>query len=178
MYFTQFKSIEVREIFDQRTNEDRRLFSRSIFDVTSNDCIFRATPLTFDPSLVDIFLALHCGASLCIVPDEIRRNPIAVASLFNQSRCTIAQVRRLPLSFRSIWLWNFQMTPSFFRQIEKHCDFSSLKTLVLGGEPFPSLSNPTIEQMVRTGKRLINIYGLTEMSCWASYHIFKENDLQ
>lgn len=53
-----------------------------------------------------------------------------------------------------------------------------LKTLVLGGEQFPHLSNPTIQQMIKQNKRVINIYGLTEMSCWASFYILNENDLQ
>ncbi|CAF4747100.1 unnamed protein product [Rotaria socialis] len=134
---------------------------KSIFNVTSNDCLFRSTPLTFDPSLVDIFLAIHCGASLCILSKEVRQNPILISSIFNKSYCTIAQ-----------------MTPSFFRQINAHCNMVQLKTLVLGGEKFPDLSNLTIQQMVRQKKRVVNIYGLTEMSCWASYYILNEDDLK
>jgi phenylacetate-coenzyme A ligase PaaK-like adenylate-forming protein len=53
-----------------------------------------------------------------------------------------------------------------------------LKTLILGGEQFPYISNLTIEQMVKQNKRVVNIYGLTEMSCWASYYILNENDLK
>lgn len=63
-----------------------------MFDVTADDCLFRATPLTFDPSLIDIFLAIHSGASLCLFSDEIRRNPISVSVVFDHSQCTIAQV--------------------------------------------------------------------------------------
>ena len=66
------------------------------------------------------------------------------------------------------------MTPSFFRQIKTHCNILQLKTLILGGEQFPQLSNQMIQQI----KRVINIYGLTEMSCWASYYILNENDLR
>ncbi|CAF0744590.1 unnamed protein product [Rotaria sordida] len=134
---------------------------KSIFNVTSNDCLFRSTPLTFDPSLVDIFLAIHCGASLCILSNDIRQNPILISSIFDKSLCTIAQ-----------------MTPSFFRQINTHCNMLQLKTLILGGEKFPHISNITIQQMIRQNKRVVNIYGLTEMSCWASYYILNENDLE
>lgn len=70
------------------------------------------------------------------------------------------------------------MTPSFFRQIEKHCNLEQLKSLILGGEQFPHLSNSTIHQMIEQNKRVVNIYGLTEMSCWASYHILTEHDLK
>lgn len=70
------------------------------------------------------------------------------------------------------------MTPSFFRQIETSWNLKSLKTLILGGEPFPNPSNSTITYLIRNGKRVINIYGLTEMSCWASYYILSEKDLE
>ena len=70
------------------------------------------------------------------------------------------------------------MTPSFFRQISSTCDLNQLKTLILGGEPFPDPSNSIIEKMIHNGKRIINLYGLTEMSCWASYHILSSADLE
>ncbi|CAF0815231.1 unnamed protein product [Adineta steineri] len=131
---------------------------KSIFDVTSNDCLFRATSLTFDPSLIDIFLAIHCGACLVTLSKDIRQNSLSNSSI---SHCTIAQ-----------------MTPSFFRQINTSCDLSHLKTLILGGEQFPDISNRTIQKMIKENKRVINIYGLTEMSCWASYYILNKNDLE
>ena len=53
-----------------------------------------------------------------------------------------------------------------------------LKTLILGGEQFPDISNIIIQEMVQQNKRVINIYGLTEMSCWASYYILNQNDLK
>jgi phenylacetate-coenzyme A ligase PaaK-like adenylate-forming protein len=55
---------------------------------------------------------------------------------------------------------------------------TQLKSLILGGEQFPPISNLIIQQMIKQGKRVVNIYGLTEMSCWASYYILNENDLQ
>ncbi|UJR23756.1 hypothetical protein I4U23_026733 [Adineta vaga] len=134
---------------------------KSVFDVTTNDCLFRSTSLTFDVSLIDIFLAIHSGACLCIFSQEIRQNLKSIATIFNQSQCTIAQ-----------------MTPSFFRQIHRQCNILQLKTLILGGEQFPFHDNFIIQQMIQQNKRVINIYGLTEMSCWASYHILNENDLQ
>lgn len=55
---------------------------------------------------------------------------------------------------------------------------SQLKTLVLGGEAFPSTSTDAIRQLLKQNKRVINIYGLTEMSCWAAAHVLRESDLQ
>lgn len=70
------------------------------------------------------------------------------------------------------------MTPSFFRQIHTHCNIQQLKTLILGGEQFPSRSNLIIQEMIEQNKRVINIYGLTEMSCWATYYILNKDDLK
>lgn len=70
------------------------------------------------------------------------------------------------------------MTPSFFYQINTLCNILQLKTLILGGEQFPSISNLIIKQMIEQNKRVINIYGLTEMSCWASYYLLNQNDLK
>jgi phenylacetate-coenzyme A ligase PaaK-like adenylate-forming protein len=70
------------------------------------------------------------------------------------------------------------MTPSFFRQINMHCNIIQLKTLILGGEQFPHISDLTIQQMIQQNKRVMNIYGLTEMSCWASFYILNKDDLQ
>lgn len=58
--------------------------------------------------------------------------------------------------------------------IEKN---ESLRTLTLGGEPFP-YKNHTVEKLLKTGVNVLNIYGLTELSCWSCIHKVKETDLK
>lgn len=43
---------------------------------------------------------------------------------------------------------------------------SSLRVLVIGGEPFPSILQRIKHSENRT--RIFNVYGITEVSCWAS----------
>ena len=56
--------------------------------------------------------------------------------------------------------------------------YTKLRLLVIGGERCPSSS------MLRSWKadgnktRLINIYGVTEVSCWASWYEITDHDLQ
>jgi acyl-CoA synthetase len=45
---------------------------QKIFSLNSTDVILSSAPLTFDVFLVDLFLALHSGAALMIIPNELR----------------------------------------------------------------------------------------------------------
>lgn len=58
--------------------------------------------------------------------------------------------------------------------IEKN---ETLKTLTLGGEPFP-YKNLTVKKLLKTGVNVFNIYGLTELSCWSCIHKVKEIDFK
>lgn len=56
--------------------------------------VFLASPLTFDPSVVEIFLALSSGAQLVIVPTVIKKMPNRLAQLlFKQHKTTVLQAR-------------------------------------------------------------------------------------
>jgi len=48
--------------------------------VTTNDVIFQSAPPTFDPFIVEMFLALYSGATLLMVPADVKSRP---ALLFN-----------------------------------------------------------------------------------------------
>jgi len=58
------------------------------------------------------------------------------------------------------------------------CPNSVLRVLVIGGECCPSAS--TLQSWKANGNKtqLINIYGVTEVSCWASWYKVTESDLQ
>lgn len=66
---------------------------RVLFEVTHEDVLFLASPLTFDPSVVEIFVALSSGASVLIVPTSVKVVPSKLAAvLFSRHRVTILQV--------------------------------------------------------------------------------------
>lgn len=67
---------------------------RSLFQMSAADVVFLASPLTFDPSVVEIFLALSSGAQLLIVPNVIKKMPNRLAQLlFKDHRTTVLQAR-------------------------------------------------------------------------------------
>lgn len=80
-----------------------------------------------------------------------------------------------------------QMTPSLFQkwtlnEINKimNPDCSSLRCLILGGEVFPSTRIISKWQNWSSArrKRLFNIYGLTEISCWSSIYEITKRDIE
>lgn len=67
---------------------------RSLFQVSADDVVFLASPLTFDPSVVEIFLALSSGAQLLIIPAVIKKMPNRLAQLlFKNHQTTVLQAR-------------------------------------------------------------------------------------
>ena len=72
------------------------LFYRSLFQMSAEDLVFLASPLTFDPSVVEIFLALSSGARLLIGPSVVKKAPRRLAQLlFKDHKTTVLQVHQI-----------------------------------------------------------------------------------
>ena len=64
-----------------------------MFEVTSQDVVYLASPYTFDPSIVQMFLAFHNSAELLITPQSTKLIPETLCQkLINQHHVTILQV--------------------------------------------------------------------------------------
>uniref|UniRef100_A0A8C5Y9T3 Beta-alanine-activating enzyme n=1 Tax=Microcebus murinus TaxID=30608 RepID=A0A8C5Y9T3_MICMU len=141
---------------------------RILFDITQEDVLFLASPLTFDPSVVEIFLALSSGASLLIVPTSVKMLPSKLAAvLFSCHRVTVLQA-----------------TPTLLRrfgvQLIKSTILSastSLRVLALGGEAFPSLTVLKSWRGEGNETQIFNVYGITEVSSWATFYRIPEKIL-
>lgn len=58
--------------------------------------LFLASPLTFDPSVVELFIALTSGASILVVPNIIKMMPVELsAALFHRHHVTVLQVGKI-----------------------------------------------------------------------------------
>lgn len=116
--------------------------------------------------MVELFLALLTGATLLILPRKIHSNPKQLfAHLFLKEHGGV----------------NFlQMPPSIFlrfsqQEVAHILRKSSLRILCLGGEEFPvsMLHLPRKEDL-----RVFNLYGITEVSSWASvYEVGRQDDV-
>ncbi|RVE73791.1 hypothetical protein OJAV_G00034930 [Oryzias javanicus] len=145
------------------------LHLRSLFQMSASDVVFLASPLTFDPSVVDVFLALSSGAQLLIVPSLIKKTPRRLAGiLFKDHKVTVLQVTpALLLSFGHHTLKEEVLSPG-----------SPLRVLALGGEacPPPALLRSWKHQENKTC--IFNLYGITEVSCWACCYKIPETLLR
>ena len=65
---------------------------RSLFQVGPTDVVFHASPLTFDPSIVEIFIALTTGATLLLMPDNIKLNTSKMVDILCRNKTTVMQV--------------------------------------------------------------------------------------
>ena len=102
----------------------------------------------FDACMMDMYPALTCGASVHIVPEEIRLDLIALNDYFEREHITH--------SFMTT-----QVGYQFATGIENH----SLKFLSTGGEKLASLTPPT-------GFDFYNVYGPTETTILITkYHV-------
>ncbi|XP_061593066.1 beta-alanine-activating enzyme [Cololabis saira] len=145
------------------------LHLRSLFEMSPDDVVFLASPLTFDPSVVDIFLALSSGARLLIVPVVIKQMPSRLAQLlFRDHQTTVLQATpSLLVRFGHRVLKRDILSPG-----------SSLRVLALGGEACPSLALLSSWRHEDNKTCIYNIYGITEVSCWACCYKIPETLLQ
>ncbi|NWW58675.1 ACSF4 enzyme, partial [Ifrita kowaldi] len=138
---------------------------KSIFEITEDDVLFLASPLTFDPSVVELFMALTSGASILVVPNTVKMMPVELsAALFHHHHVTVLQA-----------------TPTLLRRFGAHIIKSrvlsantSLRVLALGGEAFPVLSLLKSWKHKENKTSIFNLYGITEVSSWATCYKIPE----
>ena len=100
----------------------------------------------FDANMMDTYPALTCGATVYIVPEELRLDLIALNEYFEQNAITH--------SFMTT-----QVGYQFATSVENH----SLQYLSTGGEKLASLTPPQ-------GIKLYNLYGPTESTVFITYY--------
>ena len=122
--------------------------------LTSKDVVQQFASLSFDASILEIFGALVLGATLAIVPEDIRKDPDSLVEYWNEKRVTYAI---LPPS----------MMP--FLNINK---VKTLKIMMNAGE------EAILRYAKQWGEKLtyINGYGPSETTIWTITYVYKSED--
>ncbi len=124
------------------------------FCATRTDQIFAASPLTFDPAILDFFLSLTSGANLLLLPRRLKQRPdLLFAALFSANRVSM-----------------LQCTPGLLARIfvgDGHLP-ASLKIVAVGGERCNAEAGIILQRLIASDVRVYHLYGLTEMSVWQS----------
>jgi acyl-CoA synthetase len=126
-----------------------------IFDVKSTDTIFFGTPLTFDPSMIELLLALQNNACLLITSPNNHVNPARLYQTLFHPQNGVSVLQIVPSLFQR---WSQT-------QIESILVNPRLRVLAFGGECFP---RSVLEYKKSDGLKIFNLYGITEVSCWAT----------
>ena len=104
----------------------------------------------FDANMMETYPALTCGATIYIIPEELRLDLLALNEYFEQEQITHG-------------FMTTQVAYQFATSIDNHC----LRYLLTGGEKLAPLTPPT-------NYTLVNLYGPTESTvCITSFDVTK-----
>lgn len=121
------------------------------WDITPQDRSVLATQITFDPSLIELWLPLMHGASIALAPPG-RQPPAAVAAVALRHGATF-------MAF-------VPSTLTGFLDALEGAQGSRLRVACCGGEVLPPELATRFQQV--TGARLFNVYGPTEACIFAT----------
>ena len=121
-----------------------------MFDLKTGCKLAAYASYGFDANMMDTYPALTCGATVYIVPEELRLDLLALNEYFEQVGITH--------SFMTT-----QVCYQFATSVENH----SLQYLSTGGEKLASLTPPQ-------GIKFFNLYGPTESTVFITYYLVEK----
>jgi amino acid adenylation domain-containing protein len=129
--------------------------ARELYQVGPESRILQTASVGFDASVLEIFLALSHGGSLCLVKEEERLTPsVLTRRLVNEGVSTAV------------------VTPSLLSVLPEE-SLAVLRSVSVGGE---ACSAELAGRWARGGRRLLNCYGPTEATIFATVEVL-ENSL-
>lgn len=120
---------------------------RRFYELTPEDCVAAYASFGFDACMMDIYPALTTGASVCIVPEEIRLDLDALYGYFADNRVTHC-------------FMTTQVGYQFASMFRTH---PTLRHLSTGGEKLAAIEPPE-------GYRFYNCYGPTECTIFSTIY--------
>jgi len=123
--------------------------------ITSEDVLLSVTTISFDISILEIFLPLITGATLAIADKATSMDGEALMAEIERTEATIMQAT--PVTWKLLKAMEYQ---------------GGLKKALCGGE---ALSPPIAEYLCRISQEAWNMYGPTETTIWSSLFRIDEN---
>jgi amino acid adenylation domain-containing protein len=121
-----------------------------------NDRVLALTTISFDISVLEIFLPLITGGSLVLIGKDDGVNGRRIAEILENQKITVMQAT--PVTWKLL--------------LESNWKGKSDLKMLCGGE---AMSGELAKDLLPLGKELWNVYGPTEATVWAS--LCKVNDL-
>ncbi|MEC0129357.1 amino acid adenylation domain-containing protein, partial [Paenibacillus pabuli] len=125
--------------------------------MSKEDRLLSVTSISFDISLLELFLPLTTGAGVILVDREIATDGIQLARMIEEKKPTIMQA-----------------TPSTWQLLlAAGWEGSKVLRILCGGE---SWSRELASQLQARSKELWNMYGPTETTIWSAIHHVREQE--
>ena len=113
------------------------------------DTMLAVAPLSFDPSVVDLFMPLVAGGRVVLASREAAKDANRLARLIQESRCTMMQAT--PTTWRALIDAGWAGAPGL--------------KILSGGEALP---RELADKLAMRGASLWNTYGPTETTIWTT----------
>jgi amino acid adenylation domain-containing protein len=133
------------------------------FNISSNDRLSCHAPLNFDLTTFDLFAAMHKGACVVLIPDDVVLFPQRIAELIENQRITV---------WYSVPFALMQLTD---RGNLGSRNLSALRHIIFAGERYPPAALRRLAALVPHA-RLTNLFGPTETNV-CTFHPVTAEDL-
>jgi amino acid adenylation domain-containing protein len=129
-----------------------------VFQPGGDDRFSSHAPFHFDLSILDIYVPLKHGAALVLIPEDLGKEPMALADLIARERLTV-----------------WYSTPSILSLLAQYGkmesrDYSALRLVLFAGEVFPIVHLRTLKGLL-PHPRYFNLYGPTETNVCTYYEL-------
>lgn len=141
-------------------------WGQSRLAISPDDNFANISPLYFDNSVFDFFIALFSGASLTPVERGLLTQPYKLVEHVAALGCTIW------FSVPSLLIYLVAMKAMSATALP------ALRLIVFGGEGYPKSELRKLFDRFRTQAELVNVYGPTECTCICSAHTIGEADFE
>ena len=151
----QPKGVRVRHV--NLVEQWKNMLHPEGFNLRQGDRFLALTIYTFDPSLLELVLAPLSGMTVVFVDEEVGGSPEGIVEVIVDAGVDV-----------------LQMTPTRLRMLveAKGTGFlEGVKTLLVGGEPFPPEMLVALDHL--KGLEIRNIYGPTETTVWSTAQVIR-----
>jgi amino acid adenylation domain-containing protein/thioester reductase-like protein len=119
--------------------------------LTAADTLLAVTTISFDLSVVDLFLPLSVGAKIALVSREVAADPVLLAQMITESGATLMQAT--PATWRLLLANNWQGNSDL--------------NIICGGE---AMTRSLADLLLERCKSLWNMYGPTETTVYSAVY--------
>ncbi len=141
-------------------------WGQQYFGISDQDNFANLSPMYFDNSVFDFYVALFSGASLSPVHRMTMTSPYELVAYVNQMQCNIW------FSVPSLLIYLMATKAMTAKALPM------LRRIVFGGEGYPKVELKKLYDLFSGQAKLVNVYGPTECTCICSAYSLQDGDFQ